>query len=713
MLLLLAAPAAGAEAVAAPDLGERVTRALKPLGEAGPDDPAVWASARALAAMGGEALPALRGAAASEQPVGAKLALGWALLSLQDFGPGVEVLTSVVRGEADRASKARAVRLLGRLARDAAEVELSALLDEMEDARVRVALAHALTLAATTEGAEAKATTALVRLARAEEGEARAAAALALAELGDFRDPVPEALAGLAEEPTARGRLATKLLELRRLSDLMIREKEYAGSLGNPLLDEVKDKIREYHLEPPPPEEALVDAAAHGMAALLHKSDPFSAYMSPRVWNDFRTAISGRYGGIGAHVSFLKDDRTGEEVFTAIKPIYSGPGYKAGLRAYDQFLEVDGEAIRGKSSEEIVDLLRGLPESVVVCEVRRRGHEQDEELILKITRKEVTLPSVFHEMLPGGIGYLRLTNFGETSARELDEALHAMEKQHMKVLVFDLRGNPGGLMVAARDIADRFLKDDKLIVYSEGRNRKVAPRKEMRTTDPATHPDFPVLVLVNGGTASAAEIVSGALQDHQRAKLIGERTYGKGSVQQVMPLDATGRRAVLKLTVAKYFLPSGRCIHRTAEDRGGILPDIDCPFEATWTREQFEKHRAAGDFYRYSLVHWPKHKDALMELARFDDEETSRYPGFDAWYDGLKVKTDRDSARRLLRRWLRVLTADELGRDWTSDLQEDNQLQRAVVEAAATIPGLDGSAVPEYRRFFDKPAEGGASPDAD
>jgi len=245
-------------------------------------------------------------------------------------------------------------------------------------------------------------------------------------------------------------------------------------------------------------------------------------------------------------------------------------------------------------------------------------------------------------------------------------------------------------------------------VYSEGRNKEVAPRNEMRTTDPATRPDYPIMLLVNGNSASASEIVAGALQDHRRAVLIGERTFGKGSVQQIMPLEASGRRAVLKLTVAKYFLPSGRSIHRSGENRGGVVPDIEAPFEPSWSNESFEKLRAAGDFHRYSFAQWPRNKDKLMELARFDAEDASLYPGFDEWYDGLRVKTDRDSARRLLRQWLRVLTADERGRDWAADLEEDNQLQRAVSEAGKRIPGLDMKSIPEYRRFAaqDKAAEG-------
>ncbi len=707
-------PALAAEAPESPNMSGAVVAAfLKPLADVTAGDRAVWECAGKLKAMGKEALPAIRGAAAADGPASAKLALGWALLSLQDFRPGVKTLASVVEGTAPREAKLQAARVLGRLGQDAAEIEVTRLLDAVKDDRVRVELAGALSLCATTEAAEAKATTALVRLVRGGKGEVRFGAAMTLAELDDFRKPVPAVLKELAVEPTARGRFAAKLLEFKRLSDLMIREKEYIGSLGNPLLDEIKGLIIKYHIEPPPKEEALVDAAARGMAGSLHKTDPFSSYMSPERWGEFREHMSGTYGGIGAHVMFVKDDRTGEKVFTAVKPVYTGPAYKAGLRSYDQFIEVDGKDIKGKTAAEIRDMLRGLPDSVVACKIRRRGPKKDAFLLLKIIRAQVTLPSVYHELLPGGIGYLRLTTFGDSSTAEVEKALREMEKGGMKALIFDLRRNPGGLLLAARDISDKFLKDDKLIVYSEGRNKQIAPRKELRTTDPTTHPDYPMVTLVNGGSASASEIVSGALQDHKRAVLIGERTYGKGSVQRLMRLSSTGRRSILKLTVARYFLPSGRSIHRTEKDRGGILPDITCTYEASWSREAFDKHQAASDFYAYSLAQWPKHKKKLMALAKFDNQDPSQYPGFDEWYGNLKVKIDKDSARRLLRQWIRLLTADEHGRDWTADLQEDNQLQRAVHEAGKKIEGLDLKSVPEYKWFVTelekagKPAAGG------
>ncbi len=710
--------ALAAEAPVAPpektDAAEAVAATLKPIADAKPKDPAVWAAAARLKAMGKDALPALRAAAEADGPAPAKLALGWALLSLQDFAPGVKALASVVEGEGDRAAKLHAARILGDIGRDAAEIEVTRLLNGAKDDLVKVELAAALSLCATTEAAERKATTALVRLVRGGKGKVRAAAAMALAELDDFREPVPEVLKELAAEPTPRGRLAQKLLQLKRLSDLMIREKEYRGSLGNPLLDEIKRLIIEFHIEPPPKEHTLVDAAARGMAGLLHKNDPFSTYMSPEQSKEFREAISGMYGGIGAHVTFVKDDRTGEKVFTAVKPIYDGPAYKAGLRAYDQFIEIDGLPIKGKTSEELRDMLRGLPESVVACKVRRRGPDKDTVHLLKIIRAAITLPSVYHELLPGGVGYLRLTNFGDTSPAEIETALREMEKAGMKGLIFDLRGNPGGLLLAARDIADKFLKDNKLIVYSEGRNKKIAPRKEMRTTNPATHPDYPIIALVNGGSASASEMVSGALQDHKRAVVLGTRSYGKGSVQRLIPLSATGGRSTLKLTVARYYLPSGRSIHRTKEDRGGIVPGIVQEYEPSWTTEAFEKHMNASDFFAYSLTRWAKHKKVLMELAAFDNQDTAAYPEFDAWFDTLKVKTDKDSARRLLRQWIRRLTADEQARDWATDLQEDNQLRRAVYELSKKIPALDLNAEPRYKWFipeFEK-AEKAEAPEA-
>jgi len=717
-LLLYLAGGLGVVRAAGPpvDPARQVAATLAALDKLAAEDPRVWEAARDLKALGKSAVASLRVAAAASRPVATRLALGWALLSLQDFESGTKALRSVVAGRAARSARVSAARVLGEVGADAAELTINALLDAEKDEVVRVALAKALSGAATTEAAEAKATTTLVRLVRVGKGEVQEAAALALGELDDFRKPVPEVLARLAIRPVPNGRLAAQLLQLKRLSELMIREQEYEGSLGHFLLDEIKGRIIKYHIEPPPKEEALVDAAARGMTGALHKTDPFSTYMSPRDSAEFQQQISGTYGGIGAHVVFLKDDRTGEKIFTAVKPIYSGPAYQAGLRSYDQFIEIDGQPIRGKTAGQLRDMLRGESESVVACKVRRRGLKKDTELLLKIIRRRVTIATAYHQLLPGGIGYLRLDGFGRNSTAEVEAALRDMEKQGLKALILDLRYNPGGLLPAACQIADKFLKDGKLIVYSEGRNKDIAPRKEIRTTRPATHPDFPMAVLVNGHSASASEIVSGALQDHKRAELIGERTYGKGSVQLLMKLDAVGRKGILKLTVAKYFLPSGRSIHRSKDHRGGILPDISVESEPTWTRETFERLRVAGDFYRYSLRHWPQHKKTLMRLSGFDGEDPARYPGFDKWYKEMKIKVDRDMARRLLRQWLRRLTADELARDWAGDLQEDNQFQRAVYQVAKKLPGFDLRSVPRYKRFveeLDKGPKAAPAPPAD
>ncbi len=681
---------------------EQIARAVQQLDGLAADDDAIWAHAVTLRSVGGEGLDALREAAAEADSGAARLALGWALISLRELDAGIGLLASVVTSDEPLEARLAAARILGDRGRHTAEIEITDLLDKAEDGRLRVALARSLMRAATTEQAQAKAVTALVRVVRAEQDAARADAALALAELDDFRDPVPEVLAGLADKPTDRGRLAQKLLELYRLSQLMLREKEYSGSLGNPLLEEIKSKIMEYHIDPPDEEASLVDAAARGMTESLHATDPFSDYLSPDHWEAFRNQISGTYGGIGAHVRFLKDPETGEDAFTCVKPIYSGPAYEAGLRAYDQFLEIDGEPVEGKSTNELTDLLRGTPGSVVKCKVRRIGLEEDEILDLEIVRQPVSVSSVRHELLPGGIGYLRLEHFGDRSADEVETAMRELGDAGMNALIFDVRQNPGGLLLAARDIADKFLTEDKLITYSEGRNPDIAPRRDLRTTAEATHPNVPMVTLVDGASGSASELVAGALQDHKRATLVGERTFGKGSVQQLMQLDATGRQAALKLTIAQYYLPSGRSIHRTPDNRGGVVPDIELPHEQPWEEGLFERFRAAGDFQRYSLRHWPEHKETLMELAEFDHLDHTRYPGFDDWFEGLKIKTDKGTARRLLRQWLRVLTADELGRDWAGDLQEDNQYQRAVYEAARRLEDFDPRSVPRFRPFIDE-----------
>ena len=418
----------------------------------------------------------------------------------------------------------------------------------------------------------------------------------------------------------------------------------------------------------------LLNAAAKGLVGML---DPFSSYMTEKETNKFRETLGQEYAGIGAVVQV--DPRT--RYLTIIRPIYSGPAYEAGLRSLDQVVEVEGDSTYNRTVEDLVGKLKGPKGTPVKIKVFRKGWRRPREFVL--TRRRIVLVSVKHDMLPGSIGYLNLAQFGEKANVEVEAALTDLEERGMRALIFDLRGNPGGLLNAAVQISDKFLKDDQLIVYSEGRNPQIAPRKEFRTSDRATHPDYPIVVLVDGSSASASEIVSGALQDTQRATLVGRRTFGKGSVQQLMQVEATDRKSTLRLTVAYYYLPSGRCIHREPGKEGGVVPDVEVtlpedPASVIEARDKLVAARVAEKFVQSSLADKP---ELLKELANFDQFDTSRYPGFDEWFAGLNTHLDPEQVRPLVRGFARRLVQDARGQEFAFDLQEDIILQHGVVEA--------------------------------
>lgn len=677
-----------------------VNAVLAELSKAKPADASVWSTAEKIRAMGAGSLEAIKKAAEAKQAVPAKLALGSALLSLQEVDSAVKTLSSVFAVEGENEGKIFAARLIAR-AQAAGEVALTDLLKNEKDPLVRVELAHSLFTCASSDEAGKIATHALEALLASQQPEVKTAAAFAMAEIDDFRGDIPAILQNLANEPTDRGQLAQKLLAIRAMADVMMKDKDQRAGLGNPILNEVRLRLQQFHVENPPEDEEMVHAAARGLASTVYKTDPFTNYLSPKDWAELREEMSGTYGGVGAHLLQIRTEEGSDKFRTDLRPMHPSPANKAGMKAFDQLIEVEGKSARGLNPDEIKNLLRGKPGTQVKCKVLRKALPEDKVVELTLTREEVVLPSVSYELFPGNIGYIRLTQFGDSSAREFENALVALEKQGMKALVFDLRNNGGGLLTAARSIADKFLGDGKLIVYSEGRNKRVAPRNNLFTTEGGNHREYPVITLINGGSASASEIVSGALQDHKRSIIMGERSYGKGSVQQMMPLASSGGQSILKLTVAKYFLPSGRSIHRTDENRGGVVPDIRVAYEPTWTGDLFERMLSAGDFHNYTLPRWEKEKAKLLELAKFDNSDSSKYPGFDEWYASMKVKTDKDNARLMLRQWIRMIGADELNAEWACDLDEDTQLQRAVFEAAKQL-NEDVSKEARYAKFAEK-----------
>jgi hypothetical protein len=324
----------------------------------------------------------------------------------------------------------------------------------------------------------------------------------------------------------------------------------------------------------------------------------------------------------------------------------------------------------------------------------RRGFAKPVEV--DVVRDVVHIQSAHLTMLPGHVGYIRLTRFGEQSDDEVGEALKELsERQGAQGLILDLRDNPGGLLRAAVDIADRFLAGDKLIVYSEGRE-SFAPRKDFRAGGDMGDERLPIVVLVNSGSASASEIVAGCLQDHRRATLVGEKTFGKGSVQQIIPLRATDGRTQVRLTVAKYYLPSGRCIHEQ-----GVEPDIAAGHVETddyLLRRVFEMRRNHV-FEDYARTIWKEHKNALLPTIEDDGGKIDGYPGFEVWLKSLgSPPLPLDPVRLEVRQVLRRLAQDEFQREYACDLASDEVLQRGVLELLHKM-GVDPASVAQYKEL--------------
>ena len=319
------------------------------------------------------------------------------------------------------------------------------------------------------------------------------------------------------------------------------------------LFGEVLEKINEEYVDEIDQSESM-DAAING---LLQSLDPYSGYMSPKTFDEMQTDTSGKFGGLGIEVTMEAG------VVKVISPIDDTPASRAGIKAGDYIVKIENTQVQGKSLSEAVDLMRGPVGSSIELTVRRSGEKK--ALIFNVTREIIEVKSVKVDILKKNIGYLRLTSFNENSAEQIEKEIKKLEnKNELKAYILDLRNNPGGLLSQAIKISDFFLEDGE-IVSTKGRrsseNRKWFAKKG-DITDGKT-----LIVLINYGSASASEIVAGALKDHKRAIVLGANSYGKGSVQSIIPLKNKG---AIRLTVAKYYLPSGKSISEV-----GVSPDIE------------------------------------------------------------------------------------------------------------------------------------------
>jgi carboxyl-terminal processing protease len=299
----------------------------------------------------------------------------------------------------------------------------------------------------------------------------------------------------------------------------------------------------------------LVDGAINGMLSSL---DPHSAYLTPDLYKELQVDTRGSFGGLGIEIT----QRNG--VLTVVSPIEDTPAFRAGIKSGDQIIKIDNEFTKDMTLLQAVKLMRG-PEGTKITLTIRRENEPD-WLDVTLKREVIQIKSVKYRVLDPHYGYLRITQFQERTEHDAKDALAALEKETggLQGLVLDLRNNPGGLLSQAVKVADLFL-DSGMVVYTEGRLDNQAQKFYAHKGSPPG--EFPMVVLVNGGSASASEIVAGALQDHKRALVLGMQTFGKGSVQTILPL-ADGDAAI-RLTTARYFTPNGRSIQAT-----GITPDI-------------------------------------------------------------------------------------------------------------------------------------------
>ena len=319
------------------------------------------------------------------------------------------------------------------------------------------------------------------------------------------------------------------------------------------LFGEVLEKINKEYVDEINQSESM-DAAIDG---LLQSLDPYSAYMSPEIFNEMQTETSGEFGGLGIEVNMESG------VVKVISPIDDTPASRAGIKAGDYIIKIDDIQVQGKSLSEAVDMMRGPVGSSIILTVRRIG--QKKALTFEIVREIIQIKSVKADLLKNNVGYLRLTSFNENSGDQIRKQIREFEKnKNINSYILDLRNNPGGLLSQAIRISDFFLDNGEIV---STKSRKASENRKWFAKKGDLIGGKTLVVLINYGSASASEIVAGALQDHKRAIIIGENSYGKGSVQSIIPLKNKG---AIRLTVAKYYLPSGKSISEV-----GVSPDIE------------------------------------------------------------------------------------------------------------------------------------------
>lgn len=663
----------------------------------------------------------------------------------------------LVRGAADLISTSNLDRQAMNLRRAVAEKILEVATDSERPAELRADTAIAAHHVG--DGTQVpRARTVLYELLNSADAKLRARGALGMAGLGIIEGvpAVESELERLAILPGEDGRLAKAYLkqqQIRRYKDTELRRsRAHAQELvsegaANPDLQRIEQLItmvQRLHLDGTTPDrEDLLAAAMNG---LLQSLDRHSTYFSPEAYKKFEQDLEASYGGIGAYVNTDPEDG----LFTITRPIYSGPAYKAGLASDDKIIRIENWPTVGEEDSEVIKRLKGKPGTEVKLYVWRRGMDPalidrpTEDMALSVERAAITIPPVSALMLPGDLALIELTTFSRVASQEVGRAIEEMQGEGARAFILDLRNNGGGLLSEARNVADLFLEKGKEVVSTESRVNRPASYSTQR--DPLISGEVPLVVLVNRFSASASEIVAGALQDHGRAVIVGQRTFGKGSVQNLIPLDMNsedrwadenGNRRYdawekitldrdkdgefdfsprIKLTIERYRLPTGRSIHRERDgegnitSEGGIAPDV--PVGPTrreqWRLMEMRKVQNTRTLRNWARDKFQDHREAFILLAEGDDDDYSQYPGFDELYGGLETVLPQSDIRFLLRMEVRRLVQDSRGKafPYGSDYQEDVQLQAAITQVLESLQeGPDQ--VDSYAKTFDRVGEDG------
>ncbi len=393
-------------------------------------------------------------------------------------------------------------------------------------------------------------------------------------------------------------------------------------------LNEVLTRVLDYYVE----EQELSDVIDNAIRGILENLDPHSVYLDKRQYENLMIDTKGEFGGLGITITVR------EGFPTVISPIEDTPAYRVGIQAGDRIIAIEGEPTEGWSSDEAVGKLRGAPGTQVNITLgREAGHNEVDSLDVTITREIIKVPSITYYDVIDDVGYVRISRFAENTARDLDSILDGMEKEGIKGVMLDLRSNPGGLLTAAFHVSDLFLDKGKMIVYTE--SRLPDHSQKFYSNGKNVHGDYPVVVLVNGASASASEIVAGAVQDWDRGLVVGQTTFGKGSVQTVFKI---GNDSALKLTTQKYFTPSGRSIHKDMDREGNLIADEEAVekeyFTAggrvvyggggitpDWTMELPEWTDFQRDleiksiFFSFAVHYTAEHKDVSEDFTVDDD----------------------------------------------------------------------------------------------